>query len=185
MATAAVAAIAVVAVCAIALAPAAASAAVVASLTVGAVSATASAIGQYKETGEIDVKLVLFDGFVGAINGALATSGITAVGSIVAGVVLGAASSIGNDLLSNEGKVDWNVALESAALGGLGGLLSGPGAKDDILKLTHSQTILDSTIQNGTKRAIAHQALVRNKHAKSLFFSAIRFILSMLTNADS
>ena len=163
-----------VAVCAVALGPLAAGVAIAS----GVVSAGASAAGQYEETGKINIGQLVYDGAFGVINGALATSGISFGASIIFGSGLGGVSSIGSDLLFNDGNIDVEAAIDSTLLGGLGGMISGAGAKKDILKLAHSQKILNRTIANGTKRALVHQTLVRNNHVKTVTVSAIRFAFS-------
>ena len=72
--------------------------------TIGAyVGVGASIISQGMSSGwsNINSWQVLLDGTMGAISGAVGASGISKIGSIIIGGVLGGAGSIGSDLLSN------------------------------------------------------------------------------------
>ena len=136
-------------------------------------SASASAIVQHETTGEISLEKTFYDGLWGAINGAIATTGITRLASAFVSSGLGIASSIGEDIIFNDGNIGLGNALTSGVLGFVAGFISGPGAKVDIANLTHSQTILNNTIANETVRAISHQRLVRNKHLWSVGLDGI------------
>ena len=136
-------------------------------------SFSASAIVQQETSGLIDWKKAFYDGAFGAINGVLATTGIMRFGSALVGLGLGVVSSIGEDIIFNDGNINLGNALTSGVLGFVAGFISGPGAKVDIANLTHSQTILNNTIANETVRAIPHQRLVRNKHLWSVVWDGI------------
>ena len=132
----------------------------------------ASALGQYISNDyswqNFSFKMMLYDGIIGAVNGALAATGISICLGMFAGAIIGGLSSIGSDMLFNEGDIQLDSLIFNTILGIAAGRISGPGAKSTITKLTHSQKILSSTIKNNTLRAIPNQTLVRNKHLINL-----------------
>ena len=148
---------------------------------------TSSVVGQYHANGKdwlkVNFKMAAYDGMIGAVNGAIATTGIGLIGSVTLGAVSGGLSSIGSDILFNDGEIQWDNFGWSVLGGAVSGLISGAGAKKDILKLQHSNKILNSTIKNNTVRHIARQTAVRDKHLISVLVSSFRFVLgSSLTN---
>ena len=132
-----------------------------------------------------------FDGVMGAISGALASSGISKGLSIGIGAGMGAISSVVNDLFFDESlkteegygkKIFFNM-LKNAATGAFSGWISGAGADcikegQHVTKFVNSKKILNRTIANGTKGAIARQTSVMYHHAKPLVESGGRYLAS-------
>ena len=148
---------------------------------------TSSVVGQYhangKDRSKVNFKMAAYDGLIGAVNGAIATTGVGLLGSVALGAVSGGMSSIGSDILFNDGEIQWDNFGWSVLGGAVAGLISGAGAKSDILKYKHSNNILNRTVKNNTVRHIARQALVRDKHIISILTSSFRFVLgNALTN---
>ena len=113
VAVAAVVATVAVVACAVSLGTAAAPIAVAVALASGVVAAGISAAEQHIEAGEISAPEVIYDGLIGVTNGALATSGISAVGSMIAGAIVGGASSVGSDLAFGDGNISRENARQS------------------------------------------------------------------------
>ena len=84
------------------------SALIIGAIIGGVIGAASSAVSQGLTKGwdEINGWQVLLDGTIGAISGALGASGISQVVSMAAGGILGAAGSIGGDLITSGG--DWS-----------------------------------------------------------------------------
>ncbi len=144
---------------------------------------------------KLNLQKVLFDGVFGAINGALAASGISVGWSVALGAASGFLSSIGSDLLFENGNINWGAAVNSLIIGAIAGRIAGAGANYvgdgmQVTKFANSRNILNRTIANGTKRAIARQTHALNVHATQLLNSGANYMLSkafvisytMLTN---
>ena len=147
-----------------------------------AIGFTSSAVGQYIDGGEdwenVNWGMAIYDGVWGAVNGALATTGIGMGWSVAISAGIGAVSSIGSDLLFNDGNINVENLICSTVIGGVSGLIAGGGSKKSILKFMHSRDILNRTIANGTKHAITRQTNAMLKHAKSLFVSGVRYAVA-------
>ena len=96
---------------------------------------------------------------------------------------MGFASSVGNDLIFNDGVVNWTGAFGSAVVGAISGLVSGAGANNvkagmHITKFVNSKKVLQKTIANGTKRAISRQRQAMNVHAVELLRSGVKYLMS-------
>ena len=133
------------------------------------------------EENNIDLLEAAYDGVIGAINGALAASPINATISIIASAAIGGGSSVLEDLLFNDGKVDWVKAGVSTIVGAVSGFISGPGADcksggSQVTKFINSRDVLDKTIENGTKHVISRQTNAMNKHINQLVISAGRYL---------
>ena len=150
-----------------------------------AIGASSSVVAQLEEHNgdwsQINWWGVAFDGVLGAINGGLAASGINIWWSIGLGAALSFGSSVGKDYLFNDKNIDWNAAMKSLVVGALAGLMAGAGANNvkegmHVTKFVNSKTILNRTITNGTKRAIARQTHAMNVHAIQLLISGVRYM---------
>ena len=166
----------------------------------GILGAVNSVIDQLSENNgdwnEVNVWKVGVDFAFGAINGALASSGISLRTSIILGGALGAASSLVNDLcfdasLRTNAGYDWKQIsgniLKNALIGMVSGAISGEGADcikkgQHVTKFVNSKKILNRTIANNTKGSIAHQTRVMYHHAKPLVDSGIRYLISSAFN---
>ena len=153
-----------------------------------AIGATSSVITQLEEHNgdwsQINMWEVAFDGVFGAINGGLAASGINIWLSVGLGAALGFTSSVGKDYLFNDKNIDWNAAMKSLVVGALAGFIAGAGANNvkegmHVTKFVNSKTILNRTIANGTKRAIARQTHAMNVHANQLLISSVKYMGSI------
>lgn len=149
------------------------------------IGATSSVVTQLEEHNgdwsQINVWEVAFDGAFGAINGGLAASGINIWWSMGLGAVLGFGSSVGKDYFFNNKNIDWCAAINSFFIGAIAGAIAGAGAnyaKDgmQVTKFVNSRNILNRTIANGTKRAIARQTHAMNVHAIQLLISGVRYM---------
>ena len=94
---------------------------------------------------------------------------------------MGFGSSVGKDYLFNDKNIDWNAAMKSLVVGALAGLIAGAGANNvkegmHVTKFVNSKTILNKTISNGTKRAIARQTHAMNVHAIQLLISSVKYM---------
>ena len=163
----------------------------------GAVNSTISQLSEHNgDWSEVNLGKVTFDGAIGALGGALASSGISKVVSVIAGGVIGAVSSIASDCLFNEnvktedgydwGQISFN-SLKNAAIGMFSGFISGAGADyigegQQITKFINSKHILNKTIANNTQRAIANQTSVMYHHAKQLMVSGMKYLASNVFN---
>ena len=152
-----------------------------------AISFTSSVLTQAKDNDgditKVNVFEALYDGAIGAINGVLAASGVGTGVSIVMGAIMGAGSSIGKDLIFGDGKVDWKQAGINALIGGVSGVIAGAGADNvkagaHVTKFVNSRNILNRTIANGTKHAIARQTNAMNLHSMNLLISGGRYLAS-------
>ena len=151
------------------------------------IGVTASVVTQLEEHNgawsQINWWEVAFDGIFGAINGGLAASGIGIWWSVGLGAVLGFSSSVGKDYFFNNKNIDWCAAINSFFIGAIAGAIAGAGAnyvKDgmQVAKFVNSRNILNRTIANGTKRAIARQTHAMNVHAIQLLISGVRYMVS-------
>ena len=150
------------------------------------ISATSSIVTQLEkyngDWSKVNPLEVLYDGAFGAINGGLAASGIGIVASAIFGGALGFVSSIGRDFLFEEDRnINWLGAVNSLFIGALAGLIAGAGANNvkegmHVTKFVNSKTILNRTIANGTKRAIARQTHAMNVHAIQLLISSVKYM---------
>ena len=146
---------------------------------------TGSVLGQYlssdAENVEIKYTQAVYDGIWGAINGALAATGLSTPISIGLGALSGGLSSIGNDILFGSTELTTKDiainALKSTIIGVIGGVIAGGGSEKTIAKYIHSNDILNKTIANGTVRAIDQQFQVMAKHATSLMVSGVRYYI--------
>ena len=150
-----------------------------------AIGASSSVVAQLEEHNgdwsQINLGEVAFDGVFGAINGGLAASGINIWWSAGLGAALGFGSSVGKDYLFNDKNIDWNATMKSLVVGALAGLIAGAGANNvkegmHVTKFVNSKTILNKTISNGTKRAIARQTHAMNVHAIQLLISSVKYM---------
>ena len=126
---------------------------------------------------------VLYDGMFGAINGALAVSGICFWGSVFLGAAIGFISSVGKDYFFNNGNINWLGAINASIIGGLAGAIAGAGANCakngmQVTKYINSKQILQRTIANGTRRAIARQTYALHVHTTPLMIAGARYIAS-------
>ena len=151
-------------------------------LVIGASSSVVAQLEEYNgDWSQINLWEVAFDGIFGAINGGLAASGINIWWSAGLGATLGFGFSVGKDYLFNDKKIDWNAAMKSFVVGALAGLIAGAGANNvkegmHITKFVNSKTILNRTIANGTKSAIARQTHAMNVHAIQLLISGVKYM---------
>ena len=151
-------------------------------LAIGASSSVVAQLEEYNgDWSQINLWEVAFDGVFGAINGGLAASGINIWWSMGLGAALGFGSSVGKDYLFNDKNIDWNAAMKSLVVGALAGLIAGAGANNvkegmHVTKFVNSKTILNKTIANGTKRAIARQTHAMNVHAIQLLISGVKYM---------
>ena len=77
--------------------------------------------------------------------------------------------------------IDWCAAINSFFIGAIAGAIAGAGAnyaKDgmQVTKFVNGRNILNRTIANGTKRAIARQIHAMNVHAIQLLISGVRYM---------
>ena len=149
------------------------------------IGASSSVVAQLEEHNgdwrQINWGEVAFDGVFGVINGGLAASGINIWLSAGLGAALGFGSSVGKDYLFNDKNIDWNAAMKSLVVGALAGLIAGAGANNvkegmHVTKFVNSKTILNRTIANGTKSAIARQTHAMNVHAIQLLISGVKYM---------
>jgi len=122
-----------------------------------------------------------YDACWGAVNGAFAASGIGLAWSVGLGAAFGGLSSVGEDLIFKEGEIDWGKAGISALIGGVSGLISGAGANNlkegvQVTKYINSRDILQKTINNGTRHAVARQTNAMNRHISKLVLSGARYL---------
>ena len=128
---------------------------------VGAVTSTISQ-GLAKGWENINGWQVLLDATIGGISGALGASGITRAVSMIAGGVLGAAGSIGGDLITSGGdwsKVNIGKAIGMGILGVVLGRWTGHGTQN-----THFRNIDINTGKTWGSKAFlisAEEALLR------------------------
>ncbi len=150
-----------------------------------AINFVSSVAGQYVAAGEDWEKVNLWksvhDGAWGALNGALATTGMGAIASAALGAGTGFASSVTSDLIFGENhEVQWDNAIINGAIGLAAGVISGAGANSNgaVTKYIHGKDILNRTIANGKVKAIANQAASLAKHAKELIESGVKYVVS-------
>ena len=91
------------------------------------------------------------------------------------------ASSVGKDLLFNEGNIDWEKAAINAVIGSISGAVAGAGADNiksgaHLSKFMNGRDILNKTIENGTKSAIARQTNALYVHTTQLTISGLRYL---------
>lgn len=112
----------------------------IAGIVLGAViGAATSIIGQGITQGwnNINWGQVIFDSVLGGLGGAISFSGIGLFGSIVLNAGLGFVSSVGSDLISNNGdwsNVDWTKGIVMTVIGGIFGASPGAQNSKEILK---------------------------------------------------
>ena len=154
-----------------------------------AISAGTSVFIQYYENegdwSKFNQGKMWYDGAFGAISGLLAATGIGPIASAVVGAILGGVSSIGNDIIFNDGNIRWDSAAIAVIVGAIGGALSGAGADyigdgKQLTKFRNSRDILQKTIANNrvTTRVIARQASQLSIHANQLVISGARYLMS-------
>ena len=140
-----------------------------------------SVAGQYAASNgdwnKVNLWMAAYDGLWGAVNGVLAATSITTPLAVLAGAAMGGISSVGSDLIFNNGNINWDGVIINTVLGGVAGLIAGSGSGVTIDKYVHSKDILNRTIANGTTRAIGRQISVMYKHILPLVDSGIRYIL--------
>ncbi len=102
-----------------------------AALTGAAIGAGVS-LGFQAYSGELNWGKFALDIGVGAISGAIGASGISRVGSIIVGSLIGGTSDIASQLISGNTEIDWLSVGISAFIGGISGAISGPGAKNAV-----------------------------------------------------
>ena len=139
-----------------------------------------SAATQAAFTGNVDIGKMFLDGFVGAVSGAVAVTGIGVAGSAVLGGVLGGASSIGEDIIDGKSPNPYKFFL-SAGLGAVGGLVSGAGAdaKTILSKSTYFNAVLKTAV---SPKKIAMYTAKQVALNKSISISAIRFSASIVAS---
>ena len=71
-----------------------------------------------------------YDGIWGAVNGALSATGLTAPVAIGLGALSGGLSSIGSDLIFNDGNINVANAILNTVLGAASGIMAGGGAEN-------------------------------------------------------
>ena len=156
-----------------------------------AIGAASSVFSQLAENNgdwnNVNEGKVFYDAAWGAVSGALAATGIGTIASIATGAAIGAASSIGNDLIFENGEVDWKKAGVNALIGGVSGSISGAGADcakygKHVTKFVDSKKILASTIKNNSKKYISRQTAAMNVHATQLYISGARYLLGNTVN---
>ncbi|MDY6057912.1 MAG: RHS repeat-associated core domain-containing protein, partial [Candidatus Onthovivens sp.] len=111
-----------------------------------AIGATASAISQYVQYGNVNWLQAGVDGLFAVASTALAYTGIGLIGSIAAGAGMGLAQYTLDSVVFRD-DFSWSGALIATGLGALGGLASGRGAQ-------HFKSIgsnLDDTGRTGVK----------------------------------
>ena len=135
---------------------------------------------------------VLYDAAFGAVSGLLAATGIGPIASAVVGAILGGVSSIGNDIIFNDGNIRWDSAAIAILAGAVGGVLSGAGADyigdgQHLTKFKNGRDILQKTIANNrvTTRVIARQASALSIHTNKLVISAARYLMSHVFTTTS
>ena len=152
-----------------------------------AISFTTSVVSQYWENDgnveEINWKQALYEGAVGGVGGALAASPLGFTASFVAGATLNCLSSIGNDLLFNNGEIDGEKAIFSALIGAGAAFIAGSGAnciKDgkQVSKYLKGAEVLRNTIANNSKQVISRQTNALLAHQKQLVISGVRYFLA-------
>ena len=96
-----------------------------------AIGGTVSAGCQLISTGTIDVGKLLVDTTVGMVGGAFGGSTLGVVGMGVSGAITGFAGSVAGDIVESGSLYDVKLgaAIMSGVLGGLLGVLGGPGAQ--------------------------------------------------------
>ena len=151
------------------------------------ISATSSIVTQLEEHNgnwnEVNPNKIFYDGVFGGINGALAASGISVGWSVALGAASGFLSSIGSDILFENGNINWGAAVNSLIISAIAGRIAGAGANYagdgmQVTKFANSRYILNRTIANGTKRAIARQTHALTVHKTNLFISGVRYMIS-------
>lgn len=135
----------------------------------------------------IDSWQVLLDGTIGAISGAVGASGISKIGSIIIGGVLGGAGSIGSDLLSNNfdlASINIGKAIIMTAVGFCLGAFTGAGANNikEINSAIFSGKTLASQAFKESIKAVEKQT--NNTIAKQIMYlNMFKAISSYQTNA--
>jgi hypothetical protein len=133
---------------------------------------------------QVDLREVAFDAFVGGLNGALAASDVSFGAAIALGALIGGASKIAKDyLIEKKNSISPLEILDSVLLGCICGAIAGAGANNakdgaHLGKFIKSYKILNNTIINGTKSAIARQSSVMMHHAKNLLISGGKYLFS-------
>lgn len=161
-----------------------------------AISAGTSVFIQYYENegdwSKFNQGKMWYDGAFGAISGLLAATGIGPIASAVVGAILGGVSSIGNDIIFNDGNIRWDSAAIAVIVGAIGGALSGAGADyigdgKQLTKFRNSRDILQKTIANNrvTTRVIARQASALSIHTNKLVISGARYLMSHVFTTTS
>ena len=151
-------------------------------LSIGVTSSVVTQLEEHNgDWSQINLLEVAFDGVFGAINGGLAASGINIWLSVGLGAALGFGSSVGKDYFFNDKNIDWHAAIKALFIGAITGLIAGAGANNvkegmHVTKFVNSRTILNRTIANGTKRAIARQTHAMNVHAIQLLISGVKYM---------
>ena len=152
-----------------------------------AISFSSSLVVQSWETDEKltwkNVDRAIFDGIFGAVNGALAATGIHWAISSAAGFLLGGLSSYLEDKYFLNTKFNVKKAFGYAIIGGISGAISGNGADNiakgqHVTKYVHNRNILKKTIANGTKNAIRNQEIAMSVHSQELLFSGFMYLVS-------
>ena len=170
-------AVATVAICAVTAGAAAAAIPVAAAFIGGGVGMGVSATTQYIATGTVNLEQMFFDGLVGAVNGAIATTGIGLIGSVALGGVVGGAASVGEDWL-NDKTIDPLKMLSGVGLGMVGGLIAGSGAnvKAGVSKVQYANYKLKTAV---SAKKIAQYAASKNKVLESGIKAAARAAASI------
>lgn len=137
-----------------------------------------SAATQFATTGTVDIGKMFLDGFVGAISGAVAVTGIGLVGSAVVGGVLGGATSIGEDVIDGK-EINVGKFFFSVGVGILGGLISGSGAdaKTLLSKSSYIKEVLKTAV-SPKKIAMYTAKVTAMKH--SIVKTVVRFVTSIV-----
>ena len=139
-----------------------------------------SAVTQAVTTGSVDIGKMFLDGFVGAMSGAVAATGIGLLGSMAVGGVLGGATSVGEDIIDGKG-INPDKFWLSVGVGVIGGLISGSGANAKTL-LSKSNYIKDVLKTAVSPKKIAQYTAKLAAIKKSVLVAAVRFSTSIFAS---
>lgn len=176
-ATIATVAVATVAICAVTAGAGAAAIPLIAAGVGFGVGTGVSAATQYLATGSVDVEKMLYDGVVGMVNGAIATTGVGLIGSVALGGLVGGAVSVGEDWLDDKTN-DPLKMLTGVGFGMVGGLIAGSGAnaKAGLSKVQYANYKLKTAV---SAKKIAQYTAIKSKVLVSSIKSAARAAASI------
>lgn len=148
----------------------------------GLISGTYSAVTQYIETGEIDIRVVLANTASGAISGALSATNIGLGAAVGINAALNVVTYTSEQLIKKE-EITFEGIVKSAVSGAFGGLIGGKGANVKSLETTWkaaSKQITRETRRANTKYAAKRIVQYRAQKAaikKDVAISIGRMIL--------